>query len=545
MKKGKLYKGKLSFNAASVRVGATGVNLPPPTSYEAYRQSFDTPAKDYLQCGLFGNTAEYYGNVTANDAIPKPEDYIKVPFRLLSATIVGAGTWKATDFSNAHLLQSSRHMLEGKGVYKDHETDVNNWVGIIEAVKWSEGYITEDGVKVPAGIDGILAIDTKVDIKLARGLMAGAIYSNSVTVEFEWAKSHDLEDSDFFNQLGKIGADGKMVRRIVTKITNFHETSLVWLGADPFAKAYAPDGGLKHIDVSGIVNFAKSKFGEDKAEFGDETEDRKTFYTNSKNFEINCGIDENVLSLAKNKDNFNKELMDKKLMAAFLLTFGKSFGITKSVEELTADEIIPHLNKLSYQSEEDKAKMAEFAKFEGKVAEFLKATNPEVESVNVSNFLEEHTFIKTAEMANLTADAKLGQEFKEVFEVKEGSYSKEQFSELKTNADMGIQALQNSRDEAIRLYKISVGEENVDAKVLETYQKADIDTAKGLIKQYTKGATGKFTASCKSCGSKDVSFQSAVVENEEGDNKGASAQVDLSVQSPKDLYKEMSVSKMF
>lgn len=549
MKK-RIFTGALSFNAASLRMGASGINLPPPTDYETYLQSFDKPAKDYLQMGLFGNDANFYGNVTANDAIPKPEDYIKVPFRLLSATIVGAGTWKATDFSNAQLLMASKHLLEGKGVYKDHETDVNNWVGIVEAVKWSEGYVTDDGIKVPAGIDGILAIDTKVDIKLARGIMAGAIYSNSVTVEFEWAMSHDMTDDEFFRNIGKFGADGKMIRRIVTKITNFHETSLVWLGADPFAKAIDPNGGLKHIDISGVVNFAKAKLGEDLTEFDQEPEERKKFYTNSKNFEINCGIDENVLSLAKNiskqqnnSENNNEKPMDKKVMAAFLLTFGKQLGITKGLEELTAEEVITEMGKLTYQSDEDKSKVQNFDLFQSKAVEFLKAGNPEVQSVDVANFLGEHTFIKSTEMDNLTANANLGRDFKDVFGVTEGSYTKEQLSDLKLNAENGIKSLNADREEAIRLYKIAVGEENVDEKVLETYKKADSEVVKGLLKQYTKGATGKFSASCKSCGSTDVSFQSsAVTEDEEPTPAGVA---EVSVVGAMDFYKEHAKSSMF
>jgi len=240
--KKKTYRMKMNFSkdelAGSVSLGAVGISMPmlDPLSLEEYRKGLSRQ-RDSMNFGMLGNDPKYYQDTKMTDITPKPEDFLEVPFRLISATIVGGGTWKATDFSNTAILKKSTSLLDGVPLYKDHETDLDNWVGLVNGVKWTGAFKDVSGVDVPAGIDGIVAIDIKTNPKVARGVAAGAIYSNSVTVEFDWEMSHTYENEwDFLNKLGTIGGDGKMIRRVVTAIHNYHESSLVWLGADPFAK---------------------------------------------------------------------------------------------------------------------------------------------------------------------------------------------------------------------------------------------------------------------------------------------------------------------
>lgn len=545
MKK-KIFRGHLSFDKASLRMGATGINMPIPTDFKSYQSSFDPPAKNYLQFGWMGNEPNFYEGVSANDAVPKPEDYIEVPFRLISATTVGAGTWKATDFSNAELLKNSRGFLEGKGVYKDHETDVNNWVGIIKQVKWTESFTQSDGTLVPAGIDGLLAIDTKVDIKLARGIMAGAIYSNSVTVEFEWIMSHEFSsESDFFNSIGKMGADGKMVRRVVTKILNYHETSLVWLGADPFAKSINPDGSLKNIDISNVLSYAKSKLGEDKVTFETEPEEKKTFYTNSKNYEINFGIDENVLSLAKDTGKKtiinNSKDMNKHLLMLLNATVNKhGLQLAKKPEEMTDDEAVAFLQGLTPLSATDTARLAKLSKVEGAAIAFLKTSDPTATTVDMEAFLKDNSFVKNTELQTLQEASKFVGDFKTAFEAKEGDKLETILSSAKENAAIGVQSLVAKQNEVVRLYELNVGKENADPKVIDMYKKADNATIDGLLKQFTKGVAEKFKATCKDCNSHNISLQSSALNTEEPATVSAHKVI-----TNTDIYLEQSQSSMF
>ena len=79
-----------------------------------------------------------------------------------------------------------------------------------------------------------------------------SIHSNSVTVQFKWDKSHpNMEDNEFYQKLGTYDSKGVMVRRIVTEVVRYLETSLVSHGADAFAQKIGDDGKIIN------PNFAK------------------------------------------------------------------------------------------------------------------------------------------------------------------------------------------------------------------------------------------------------------------------------------------------
>ena len=199
--------------------------------------------------------ASSLGEMTVpEDVQVREEDLLLVPFRLISATIVGAYSWKATDFSDAKVLRNSMRKLLKKPVYTQHFADPDNAIGFVKDVVWTNAYM-QNGVEVPAGIDGVLAIDTVGDRKesLARGIQMGAIHSNSVSVEFEWKASHDFQNEyDFLDAIGSV-VDGKMVTRVVTKVVDFFESSLVDLGADPYAKIIDSNGNLINIEEGATI----------------------------------------------------------------------------------------------------------------------------------------------------------------------------------------------------------------------------------------------------------------------------------------------------
>lgn len=189
--------------------------------------------------GLFGggnNYATFYPDAEPRQFNPAEDEFIEPVYRLLSACIV-AKPYNPTEFGEK-VLKEAMHLLIGQTVNCDHETDVANAIGSIKEVSWQDSYEV-DGVTIPGGINGVLRIDGKSNPRIARGINMDppSIHSNSVTVRFKWKPSHQFEKEwEFYDKLGTIAEDGTMVRKIVTEIISFMETSLVSHGADPFAQ---------------------------------------------------------------------------------------------------------------------------------------------------------------------------------------------------------------------------------------------------------------------------------------------------------------------
>ena len=195
--------------------------------------------EDVESFGLFGgsnNFNTYYPDLKAEDLIPKDGDFVEPVYRLLSNCIVAKNSYP-TEFP-ADVLKASMKLLVGQSVYPNHDDEVGNEVGAIKSVFWEEAH-TQDGIPIPAGINGVLRIDAKSNPKIARGIMMDppSIHSNSVTVMFAWKPSHEYENIyDFYDHIGTMHSDGTMVRRIVTEIEAYLETSLVPHGADVYAQ---------------------------------------------------------------------------------------------------------------------------------------------------------------------------------------------------------------------------------------------------------------------------------------------------------------------
>lgn len=207
---------------------------------------------------------------TPEQVATNPEDIYLVPFRLISATTVGSGTTQSTTFPEDVLRQAVNKLVK-KPVYIDHSYTVEDAIGTVENAVFTNSFIQE-GVAVPAGIDGMLAINTGTSkgLDMAKLIEQGALCSNSVTVQFEWEPSIDVEDEwQFWENLGRT-IDGREVTRNVTNVLDFHETSIVTLGADPYAKKIDANGNLINIDLANKVDpiqlFSKANTEEEKAE---------------------------------------------------------------------------------------------------------------------------------------------------------------------------------------------------------------------------------------------------------------------------------------
>lgn len=172
----------------------------------------------------------------AADILPTPDDYITVPFRAISKSII-PGHW--IDWSKDNVLKDSLQLLFGQTVYANHDfTDVSQWLGSVASVDWDEAGDQSNGVP---GINVEYKIDALMNPRIARGLLMDppAIHSTSMTVLFKYEFSHPEIAAEnrwrFFDLLGE-EVEGEIVRLIVTEILEYWEASLVFQGADRLAK---------------------------------------------------------------------------------------------------------------------------------------------------------------------------------------------------------------------------------------------------------------------------------------------------------------------
>lgn len=159
-----------------------------------------------------------------------PEEFLVRPWRILSMAVT---PYRYFDFTEPGVLQAAVALFEGKTLYANHTADVNSWKGYVRSPTWDEK-------NDPPGINAEFVLDRTVDPNLARGVEINALRSASVTIWFDYKRSHpDLRN--FYDQLGE-EVDGQVVRFIITKITQAGEVSIVWEGEDPFAKSLAAGG---------------------------------------------------------------------------------------------------------------------------------------------------------------------------------------------------------------------------------------------------------------------------------------------------------------
>lgn len=517
------YRMAMSFSKqemtqAKLRFGTAGINYAMPrgdNEVKAMHSSF----------GWIGNNANIFlPDLNVPDGvIPKPEDFVQIPFRLLSATIVAGGTWRATDFSDESVLRASVNRLDKKPVYLEHDTTLENWVGLVQTPKWTNAFRAKDGTDVPAGIDGMISIDAKTNPKILRGVLAGGIFSNSVTVVFDWKPSHEFQnDYDFERMIGTLAEDGNMIRRVVTKIHDYYESSLVWLGADPYAKLIDEDGNLVHIDHVNAYNKSFEK----------ETDAVKNTYTQNKSFEISCGLTKDVLYLSHEKvgtptqiDNnkVNNSDMKPELVTLLLALFGLS-----SIEAVTE----AHIKSLQVTPAPDAEKEAEVqanAAVATKAVSLMKAIDKDEASFD--KFVEKHSFVKTEELAELKA----AKESVATLTTEKENLTA-QVADLTPKAEFGTQMLSAQRAEVERLYKASALDKASDA-VISLIAKADIKELQALAIQYGGKAMLSFGGKCKSCGSDEISFQSSRAKDEEV--KDAVKPMDF--ESIRDKYSKKSI----
>lgn len=296
---------------------------------------------DVQNFGLFDSSSPnfntFHPGLKPEDIEPKEEDFIYPTYRLLSSVIIHHGT--PYDFTNEEMLKKSMGKLKSQTIYPMHETMLGNELGVVLQTEWQESYMS-GGVKVPAGINGVLKIDAKANPKIARGILMKppSIHSASVGVIFKWEKSHtNLTDNEFYNLLGEKYTDGKLVRKVVSEIVFYKELSLVDLGADPYAQIIDANGKLndpkKAKSIENLNNMCLLSYKDIK-------EDTLVDLNFNNNY-INQINNKNMLELIKNAlgdATITEETLESVLTGMVTASKNKDTEITSLKSDITSKD---------------------------------------------------------------------------------------------------------------------------------------------------------------------------------------------------------------
>lgn len=424
------------------------------------------PTPDTIaQFGFWGGDIDYntyYPNLDKSELTPKDEEFIEPMFRLLSETIVSKN-WNPTDFGQNGVLKASMKMLLGQTVNCDHETNIGNAIGAVSQVMWQESY--KDGsFTIPAGINGILKIDGKANPRIARGILMEppSIHSNSVTVQFKWDKSHpQMDDNEFYQKLGTYDSKGAMVRRIVTEIVRYLETSLVSHGADSFAQKIGSDGKIINPTFAKRTWASYEEYRDDKSKqyfFTDYKSDLTSYQ--EKNDTQGSFNDNDANDNHSNKDNMNE-------LQKFLESlFGDNMLTLEEGKEMNQENVIACIQTLV-------------------------SSRNELQT-SVDNLTTEKTSL-TEQITNLNAEV----------------------ANLKEMATVGKNHIASLRENAVETYKKLMGDK-VDETIVTMLnaETTGITTLVSLTKDYQARLEEKFPLTCSKCGSKDVNRASSVAEDD-------------------------------
>ena len=480
----------------TIMAGYIPTSIEPQTFSENFYKWAQTSKESVSQFGFWGGEIDYntyYPDLKPEELTPKDEEFIEPMFRLLSATIVSKN-WNPTDFSQNGVLKASMRMLLGQTVNCDHETNIGNAIGAVSQVIWQDEY--KDGsFVIPAGINGILKIDGKANPRIARGILMDppSIHSNSVTVQFKWDKSHpNMEDNEFYQKLGTYDSKGVMVRRIVTEVVRYLETSLVSHGADAFAQKIGDDGKIINPTFAKRTWSSYEEYRDDKSKqyfFTDYKTDFNSFQEkdNTPDSFNDNGTQEN--------HNPNKENMNKELQEFLEKLFGDNMLSLAEGKEMTQEEVISCIQSL--------------------------VSSKNSLQTTVDNLTTEKSSL-TEQITNLNAEV----------------------ANLKEMATVGKNHIASLRENAVTTYKKLMGDKADETIVtMLNAETTGIVTLVSLTKDYQSRLEEKFPMVCASCGSHDVSRASSVAETDEktGTQKPATtsnAEAKSTSETLEDLYKK-------
>ena len=438
--------------------------IPPSIPLNEFSEKFYQWAKvtpdTIARFGLFGGDIDYntfYPGLSAEELKPKDEEFIEPMYRLLSATTVSKN-YNPTDFGQPGVLKNSMRMLLGQTVNCDHETNIGNAIGAVSKVVWQDSYKDGDFI-IPAGINGILKIDGKANPRIARGILMEppSIHSNSVTVQFRWDKSHPkMDDNEFYSKLGTYDEKGVQIRRMVTEIVRYLETSLVSHGADSFAQKVGEDGRIINPE------FAKRSW----SSFQEYNNDKARVYAFSDVKSWVGNKDDTPASFIENSNQQNNNNMDE--LQKFIATLlGLNIISLAEGQEQNGENFIAALK--AYAGEKDS------------LVQQLDALKTEKTSL-------------TDQINNLNT----------------------QVANLQEMATVGKNHIASLREQAVTNYKKLKGEQFDETIVnMLNAETTGLATLISLNKDYETQLEEKFPLTCSKCGSHDVSRASSLKENQE------------------------------
>ena len=444
----------------TIMAGFLPKGVEPKTFSENFYKWNHVSQESVEKLGLFGSDIDYntyYPGLTNEDLTPNSDEFIEPVFRLLSSTIVSKN-WNPTDFGQPGVLKASMKLLLGQTVNCDHSTDIGNAIGSVSQVMWQEAY--KDGnFVIPAGINGVLKIDGKANPRIARGILMDppSIHSNSVTVQFKWEKSHPgMDDRDFWNKLGTYDEKGNMIRKVVTEVVRYLETSLVSHGADSFAQKIGEDGKIINPEFAKRTWTSFAEYQEDTKKayyFTDFKDDFKSFQ------ESNDTPENNINPLNTNKKESTMTL------AEFLESlYGDNMLSLAEGQEKTAEVALQMVKDLVHGKNDLQAKVDNLTTEKNTLAE------------QVSN--------KEAEIANLTAMATVGKNH-----------------------------IASLRETTVANYKKLKGDAADETIItMLNAETTGLQTLVSLNKDYQAQLDEKFPLTCSHCGSHDISRGSSVQE---------------------------------
>lgn len=474
----------------TIMAGFLPKGVEPQTFSENFYKWNHVSQESVEKLGLFGSDIDYntyYPGLTKEDLTPNSEEFIEPVFRLLSSTIVSKN-WNPTDFGQPGVLKASMKLLLGQTVNCDHSTDIGNAIGSVSQVMWQEAY-KEGNFVIPAGINGVLKIDGKANPRIARGILMDppSIHSNSVTVQFKWDKSHPgMDDRDFWNKLGTYDEKGNMIRKVVTEVVRYLETSLVSHGADSFAQKIGEDGKIINPEFAKRTwtSFAEYQEYTKKAYyFTDFKDDYKSFQ------ESNDTPENNINPLNTNKKESTMTL------AEFLESlYGDNMLSLAEGQEKTAEVALQMVKDLVHGKNDLQAKVDNLTTEKNTLAE------------QVSN--------KEAEIANLTAMATVGKNH--------------------------IAALRETTVANYKKLKGDAADETIITML--NAETTGLQTLISLNKDYQAQLEEKFPLTCSHCGSHDISRGSSV---QEPDKKDPDTTHNSEVSSTNDVIEDLYNKKMY
>ena len=474
----------------TIMAGFLPKGVEPQTFSENFYKWNHVSQESVEKLGLFGSDIDYntyYPNLTKEDLTPNSDEFIEPVFRLLSSTIVSKN-WNPTDFGQPGVLKASMKLLLGQTVNCDHSTDIGNAIGSVSQVMWQEAY--KDGnFVIPAGINGVLKIDGKANPRIARGILMDppSIHSNSVTVQFKWEKSHPgMDDRDFWNKLGTYDEKGNMIRKVVTEVVRYLETSLVSHGADSFAQKIGEDGKIINPEFAKRTWTSFAEYQEDTKKayyFTDLKDDFKSFQ------ESNDTPENNINPLNTNKKESTMTL------AEFLESlYGDNMLSLAEGQEKTAEVALQMVKDLVHGKNDLQAKVDNLTTEKNTLAE------------QVSN--------KEAEIANLTAMATVGKNH-----------------------------IASLRETTVANYKKLKGDAADDTIItMLNAETTGLQTLISLNKDYQAQLEEKFPLTCSHCGSHDISRGSSVQEPDKNDPDTTH---NSEVSSTNDVIEDLYNKKMY